>query len=90
MAERLYYDTQDIMDVLKVGKRKANEIMHMFDARGELFRCGKTMRVRKTYFEAWLNRLDGPERRRKILDKEFQGVGQSKARAGRQIMLENS
>ena len=72
MADCLYYDTKDIMDVLKVGKRKANEIMHMFDERGEMFRFGKTMRVRKTYFEAWLNRLDGPEKRRKILDREFQ------------------
>ena len=75
MAECLYYDTKDIMDVLKVGKRKANEIMHMFDQRGEMFRFGKTMRVRKMYFDAWLNRIDGPEVRKKVLDKEFQRVG---------------
>ena len=74
MAECLYYDTKDIMDVLKVGKRKANEIMHMFDQRGEMFRYGKTMRVRKMYFDAWLNRIDGPEVRKKVLDKEFQRV----------------
>lgn len=72
MAECMYYDTKDIMDVLKVGKRKANEIMHMFDQRGEMFRLGKTMRVRKTYFDAWLDRMDGPEVRKKVLDKEFQ------------------
>lgn len=72
MADCLYYDTKDIMDVLKVGKRKANEIMHMFEARGELFRFGKTMRVRKTYFENWLNRMDGPEKRKKVIDNEFQ------------------
>lgn len=72
MAECMYYDTKDVMDVLKVGRRKANEIMHMFEARGELFRCGKTMRVRKAYFDAWLNRMDGPEKRRKVLDCEFQ------------------
>jgi hypothetical protein len=72
MAECLYYDTQDIMDLLKVGKHKANEIMHIFEARGELFKLGKTMRVRKSYFDAWLARMDGPEKRRKILDNEFQ------------------
>ena len=66
MAECLYMDTKDVMDVLKVGKRKANEIMHMFDGRGELFRFGKTMRVRKVYFDAWLNRIDGPDRRKAV------------------------
>ncbi len=71
MAECRYYDTKDIMDVLKVGKRKANEIMHIFEQRGEMFRLGKTMRVRKTYFDAWLNRMDGPEKRRKALEIEF-------------------
>ena len=71
MADCMYYDSKDIMDVLKVGKRKANEIMHMFDQRGEMFRFGKTMRVRKTYFDAWLNRMDGPEKRKKVLDNEF-------------------
>lgn len=74
MAECLYYDTKDIMDVLKVGKRKANEIMHMFDQRGEMFRFGKTMRVRKAYFDAWLNRVDGAEKRKKTLDAQFQRV----------------
>lgn len=68
----MYYDSKDIQEALKVGKRKANEIMHMFEARGELFRYGKTMRVRKTYFDAWLNRMDGPEKRKAILDSEFQ------------------
>ena len=72
MADCRYYDTQDIMDVLKVGKHKANEIMHMFEQRGEMFRHGKTMRVRKSYFEAWLERMDGPENRKRILDNEFQ------------------
>lgn len=74
MAECRYYDTKDIMDVLKVGKRKANEIMHMFEQRGEMFKLGKTMRVRKTYFDAWLNRMDGPENRRKVLDVDFKRV----------------
>ena len=71
MAECMYYDTADIMTILKVGKRKANEIMHMFDARGELFRSGRTMRVRKAYFDSWLSRMDGQEKRRTVLDREF-------------------
>ena len=71
MAECRYYDSKDVMEILKVGKRKANEIMHMFEQRGEMFRHGKTMRVRKTYFEAWLNRVDGPEKRKAVLDREF-------------------
>lgn len=72
MADCRYYDARDIMDILKVGKHKANEIMHMFDERGEMLRVGKTMRVRKSYFEAWLNRIDGPEKRKAVLDREFQ------------------
>lgn len=74
MAECLYYDTKDIMDVLKVGKRKANEIMHMFDQRGQLFRFGKTMRVRKKYFDDWLNQMDGQESRRRNLEMKMQRV----------------
>lgn len=73
MAECMYYTSKDIMEILNVGKRKANEILHIFDQRGELLRCGgKTMRVRKSYFDAWLNRMDGPEQRKKVLDAEFQ------------------
>lgn len=72
MADCRYYDTKDIMDVLKVGKRKANEIMHMFEQRGEMFRDGKTMRVRISYFEDWLNSKDGPGVRKAVLDRQFQ------------------
>lgn len=71
MTEQMYYDSKDIQTILKVGKRKANEILHMFDQRGEMFKDGRTMRIRKTYFEAWLNRKDGPEKREAVLDKEF-------------------
>ena len=74
MSECLYYDTKDIMTVLKVGKRKANEIMHMFDQRGQLFRLGKTMRVRKKYFDDWLNQMDGHESRRKTIEMQMQRV----------------
>lgn len=72
MADCLYYDSQDIMDLLKVGKHKANEIMHMFEQRGQLFRHGKTMRVRKSYFDDWLSQIDGAVKRKAVLDAEFQ------------------
>lgn len=67
MAECMYYDTKDIMDILKVGKRKANEIMHFFDQRGQMFRFGKTMRVRKSYFEKWLNENDGEQHSKSVM-----------------------
>ena len=68
---QLYYDSNDIQTILKVGKRKANEILHMFEQRGELFRDGRTMRVRITYFNKWLDRKDGPEIRKARLNEEF-------------------
>jgi hypothetical protein len=71
---RRYYDTKDVMEILKVGKRKANEIMHMFEERGQLFRDGKTMRVRIDYFEAWLDRKDGAERRHQVVEKKMRAA----------------
>lgn len=71
MSEQLYYDVKDIQTILKVGKHKANEIMHMFEERGELFRSGRTMRIRKTYFNNWLDKMDGKEARRTSLSRNF-------------------
>lgn len=79
MAECMYYDSQDIMELLKVGKHKANEIMHMFEQRGQLFRHGKTMRIRKAYFDEWLSQMDGPEKRSAVLNAEFQRARRRKA-----------
>lgn len=69
---QMYYNSQDIQTILNIGKRKANEILHMFEQRGELFRDGRTLRVRIDYFNKWLDRKDGPEVRKGILNKEFQ------------------
>ena len=72
MSECLYYDAKDVMEILKVGKHKANDIMHIFEQRGELLRIGKTMRVKKVYFDRWLDSIDGPNKRKKALCNEFQ------------------
>lgn len=69
---QMYYSSQDIQTILNIGKRKANEILHMFEQRGELFRDGRTLRVRIDYFNNWLDRKDGPEVRQGILNKKFQ------------------
>ena len=53
-APKKYYDAKDIMSILGVGKNTAYELMHMFEARGKLFRHGKTIRVRQDYFDKWL------------------------------------
>lgn len=67
MTCSLYYSSKDIMLILGIGRRKANEIMHMFEARGMMFRCGKTMRVRITYFTEWLNSKDGQEHSKAVM-----------------------
>ncbi len=72
MAECLYYSSKDIEEILGIGKHKANDILHMFDQQGKLFKEGKTLRVRKTYFHEWLNQKDGDERRKEVVDGLFQ------------------
>ncbi len=73
MAEKRYYSTADIMEILGVGKKKAIEIMRMFDDKGKMLDLGeRTLRVRITYFEEWLDRQDGEAKRKKVLDRQFQ------------------
>lgn len=72
MAECLYYTTTDIMEILQVGRHKAIEIMRMFESRGQLLKVGdKTMRVKKQYFEDWLDGQDGSRAREKVIDRAF-------------------
>ena len=71
MEGKRYYSSKDIQGILGVSKSKANEIMHMFDQRGLLFRSGKVMRVRVTYFEDWLEHQDGQERRERMLEEKL-------------------
>ena len=42
------------MEILGISKSKANQLMHMFEFRGQLFRDGRVMRVRIKDFEQWL------------------------------------
>ena len=58
LSEKRYYTAKDIMGMLSVSKDKAYEILHSFAARGQLFRVGKTLRVRADYFEKYLNRME--------------------------------
>ena len=49
-----YYGTREIRAVLGIGKQKANEIMHMFEERGQLFRIGRLMKIKESTFQDWL------------------------------------
>lgn len=57
--KRRYYSTQDVMEIMGVGKTRATQYMHMFEQRGQLFRDGKLMRIRIDVFESWLSEKDG-------------------------------
>lgn len=50
-----YYGTREIRAVLGIGKQKANEIMHMFEARGQLYRIGRLLKVKEKVFQDWLS-----------------------------------
>lgn len=53
-SQRRFYSTQDVMEILGISKSKANQLMHMFEFRGQLFRDGRVMRVKIKDFEQWL------------------------------------
>ena len=63
-APKTYYTAEDIAVILNVGKNTSYEILHSFDARGQLFKLGKTLRVRQDYFEQWLREKEAPECKR--------------------------
>lgn len=54
-----FYSPADVSEMLKIGRTKANEILNMFEVRGQLVRSGKVKRVRAEIFEAWLSEQDG-------------------------------
>lgn len=54
VSKRRFYSTQDVMEILGISKSKANQLMHMFEFRRQLFRDGRVMRVRIKDFEQWL------------------------------------
>jgi len=49
-----YYSTKNVEEILGVSRTTANQIMHMFEKRGQLFRYGNTMRVEIKVFEEWV------------------------------------
>ena len=55
-----YYSAKDISQILQVKQTKAYEILKMFEAKGQLFQDGGTRRVRKSYFETWLEEQEAP------------------------------
>lgn len=48
-----FYSAKDIESILGVSRSKANQIMHIFEKRGQLFRSGNTLRVEIDVFERW-------------------------------------
>ena len=52
-SKKRYYSAKDIETILGVSRSKANQIMHIFEKRGRLFRLGNTLRVEIDVFERW-------------------------------------
>lgn len=50
-----YYGTREIQAILGIGKQKANELMHMFEERGQLYRVGKLLKVKTKVFNDWMD-----------------------------------
>lgn len=62
-APKMYYCADDVARILGVGKNTSYEILHSFEARGQLFKFGKTLRVRVDYFNKWLEEHEKTVRR---------------------------
>ena len=52
--KKRYYSTAEVQTILGVSRSKANEIMHRFEKRGQLFRHENTLRVEIKVFEDWV------------------------------------
>ena len=48
------YGTKEVATILGISKTTATELMHMFEARGQLYRVGRLMRVKAAVFSDWL------------------------------------
>lgn len=51
-----YIGTSEIVDRIGCGRTQANEIMHMFEVRGQLYRVGNRLKVKERIFNEWLER----------------------------------
>lgn len=58
-SKKRYYSAKDIETILGVSRSKANQIMHIFEKRGQLFRLGNTLRVEIDVFERWQKEQTG-------------------------------
>ena len=54
-VQQQYYSTKEVARLLSVSKTTANQIMHMFEYRGQLFRYGNTLRVEIKVFNEWVD-----------------------------------
>lgn len=53
-AARQYFSARDIQEMLSVSRAEANRILHMFEARGQMYTFGeRVLRVKVKDFEAW-------------------------------------
>ena len=55
MKDRLL-GTPEIMERTGCGRTQANEIMHLFEVRGQLYRVGNRLKVKEKVFNEWLER----------------------------------
>lgn len=55
-VQQQYYSTKEVARLLSVSRTTANQIMHMFEYRGQLFRYGNTMRVEIKVFNDWVDK----------------------------------
>lgn len=53
-AQPRFYSTRDVQRILAVSRTTANQIMHQFEQRGQLFRTGSIMRVEIRIFDEWI------------------------------------
>ena len=68
MTERdRYLGTPDIIEILGCGKSYANELMHMFEARGQMYRVGRRLKVKERAFKDWMNHECKAEGRKFVL-----------------------
>lgn len=59
-----YIGTADIVEILGCGRTYANELMHMFEKRGLMYKVGRRLKVKERVFRDWLNHECKVEARR--------------------------
>lgn len=54
MKQAKFLSGKDISERLNIGRTHANEILHIFGQRGQLYRFQRSLRVREDVFNAWI------------------------------------